>query len=214
MDVDRATLVPAGIDRDDPCLARRVGVLVAAQVVVALLAADVRIVALPRRNARRRRGRPRAGCTRCRRPATRPSRASGPRPRTRAVRRVDADVRPVEVLVDVVRTLGQLRHDDARRQRARDGDGRGGREGRGPGTARRARARGPDAADPGAQATATAPTDTTPISASTSRRDRTRPIRRSSSSRSTGSGGRRWHENGHRSGSLGGFDDPQTVVVP
>src|SRR3954454_20488354 len=40
----------------------------------------------------------------------------------------------------------------------------------------------PDAADPGAHATATAPIETTLISARTSRRDRTRPIKRSSSS--------------------------------
>ena len=79
VDVDRPALVPARVDRDDRRLAARVGALVAAQEVVALLLADVGVGCRARRNARRRRGRPRAGCRRCRRPARRPSRASGRR---------------------------------------------------------------------------------------------------------------------------------------
>ena len=78
----------------------------------------------------------------------------------RAVRGVDPDVGPIELLVDVVRTLGQLGDDDAGGQGTGDRGGRGAGE---PGTApslarrrRRPRSTGSRSrVDPGAQAAAT-----------------------------------------------------------
>src|SRR4029079_6646857 len=127
--MDRPTLVPARIYSHDPRLARRVGVLEAAQVVVALLTADVRVVplrvAVPDVDENALERDARVAIDLRHDPVDREDRAL----RHGAIGRVDADVRRVEVLVDVVRALGQLRHDDARWQRAGDGSGRGTGEG-------------------------------------------------------------------------------------
>ena len=118
MDVDGAALVPAGIDRGDRGPAVGVSVLVPAQEVVALVRAHIGIfaegIAMPHVDQHARERDTRASVYLGDDPVERQDRAVDRLPG----RGVGPDVGTLKLLVDVIGTLGQRRHDDARRERA------------------------------------------------------------------------------------------------